>query len=138
MMCALTVAFTQIMKKNEQMYALLAIAVSLSPQRIDENVHSVLKEKYADKMARMQRGYVHALTLTRSHDRFLCDASSSLVLACSAGTCTLTHALFLFLFAIVFFRLSINAVWPHAARLHLALRFSLFVFLIHSFEPEFK
>jgi translation initiation factor 3 subunit L len=44
------------MKKNEQMYALLAIAVSLSPQRIDENVHSVLKEKYADKMARMQRG----------------------------------------------------------------------------------
>ena len=49
------------MKKNEQMYALLAIAVSLSPQRIDENVHSVLKEKYADKMARMQRGYVPSL-----------------------------------------------------------------------------
>jgi len=48
--------YESIMKKNEQMYALLAMAVSLCPQRIDENVHSVLKEKYADKMARMQRG----------------------------------------------------------------------------------
>jgi len=46
----------QIAKKNDQMYALLAIAVSLCPQRIDENVHSVLKEKFSDKMNKMQRG----------------------------------------------------------------------------------
>lgn len=39
------------------MYALLAIAVSLCPQRIDENIHSVLKDKFSDKMARMQRRY---------------------------------------------------------------------------------
>ena len=39
------------------MYALLAIAVSLCPQRIDENLHSVLKDKFRDKMARMQRRY---------------------------------------------------------------------------------
>jgi translation initiation factor 3 subunit L len=39
------------------MYLLLALAVALCPQRIDENVHNVLKEKHADKMARIQRGY---------------------------------------------------------------------------------
>jgi len=48
--------YDQIVKKNEQMYALLAVAVSLCPQRIDENVHSVLRDKYSDKMLRMQRG----------------------------------------------------------------------------------
>jgi translation initiation factor 3 subunit L len=48
--------YEQILKKNEQMYALLAIAVSLCPQRIDENVHTVLRDKYSDKMVRMQRG----------------------------------------------------------------------------------
>jgi len=48
--------YDQMMKKNEQMYALLAITVSLCPQRIDENVHSILREKYSDKLTRMQRG----------------------------------------------------------------------------------
>jgi len=48
--------FDQIMRKYDQMYALLAIAVTLCPQRIDENIHSLLREKYSDKMVRMQRG----------------------------------------------------------------------------------
>lgn len=48
--------YEQIVKKTEQMYALLSIAVSLCPQRIDENIHSTLREKYGDKMIRMQRG----------------------------------------------------------------------------------
>jgi len=48
--------YEQILKKHDQMYTLLAITVSLCPQRIDENVHAVLREKYADKMQKMQRG----------------------------------------------------------------------------------
>eukprot|EP00013_Stygamoeba_regulata_P021602 CAMPEP_0177648354 /NCGR_PEP_ID=MMETSP0447-20121125/10783_1 /TAXON_ID=0 /ORGANISM="Stygamoeba regulata, Strain BSH-02190019" /LENGTH=549 /DNA_ID=CAMNT_0019150989 /DNA_START=24 /DNA_END=1673 /DNA_ORIENTATION=+ len=48
--------FDQISKKSEQMYAILAIAVSLCPQRIDENVHTSLRDKYNDKMSRMMRG----------------------------------------------------------------------------------
>jgi len=32
------------------MYGLLAICVQLSPQRIEENVHLVLREKYGDRM----------------------------------------------------------------------------------------
>lgn len=48
--------YDQISKKNEQMYGLLAICLSLSPQRVDENVHTLLREKYSDKMLKMQRG----------------------------------------------------------------------------------
>lgn len=50
--------FDAISKKNEQMYGLLAIcsSLSLSPQRIDENIHNTLREKYGEKMAKMQKG----------------------------------------------------------------------------------
>ncbi|KAG0454651.1 hypothetical protein HPP92_023943 [Vanilla planifolia] len=49
--------YDQILKKNEQMYALLAICLSLCPQTklIEENVSIQLKEKYNDKMLKMQR-----------------------------------------------------------------------------------
>ncbi|CAD6233626.1 unnamed protein product [Miscanthus lutarioriparius] len=49
--------YDQILKKNEQMYALLAICLSLCPQNklVDENVSTQLKEKYNDKMTKMQR-----------------------------------------------------------------------------------
>ena len=49
--------YEQILKKNEQMYALLAIALSLCPQvkLIEETVNSQLREKYGEKMNRMQR-----------------------------------------------------------------------------------
>ncbi|XP_076960354.1 uncharacterized protein LOC143636719 [Bidens hawaiensis] len=47
----------QILNKIEQMYALLAICVSLCPQRqlIDKNVYSQLMDKYGEKMSRMLR-----------------------------------------------------------------------------------
>ena len=39
------------------MLALLAIVVSLCPgQRVDDTISTLLREKYADKMQRMQRG----------------------------------------------------------------------------------
>ncbi|PPR80775.1 hypothetical protein GOBAR_AA39939 [Gossypium barbadense] len=49
--------YEQILKKNEQMYALLAICLSLCPQTklVEETVNSQLREKYGEKMARMQR-----------------------------------------------------------------------------------
>lgn len=47
--------YDQINKQNEQMYTLLAICLVLHPMRIDESVHSQLKEKYGDKMIRLQK-----------------------------------------------------------------------------------
>ena len=48
--------YEQILKKNEQMYGLLSICITLCPQRVDENVHTILREKYSDKMQKMQKG----------------------------------------------------------------------------------
>jgi translation initiation factor 3 subunit L len=48
--------YENLMKKNEQMYGLLAICLSLCPQRVDESVHPILRERYSDKMVRMQKG----------------------------------------------------------------------------------
>uniref|UniRef100_A0A2K6MJ97 Eukaryotic translation initiation factor 3 subunit L n=1 Tax=Rhinopithecus bieti TaxID=61621 RepID=A0A2K6MJ97_RHIBE len=47
---------SQINKQNEQMHALLAIALTMYPMRIDESIHLQLREKYGDKMLRMQKG----------------------------------------------------------------------------------
>jgi translation initiation factor 3 subunit L len=46
-----------LLKKNEQMYALLAICLSLCPQTnlIDENVSIELKGKYGTQMTKMLR-----------------------------------------------------------------------------------
>merc|ERR1719198_1760336 len=47
--------YDQILKKNEQMYALLAITLSLCPQHsVDENLLSTLREKFGERMGRMQ------------------------------------------------------------------------------------
>ncbi|XP_067671380.1 eukaryotic translation initiation factor 3 subunit L-like isoform X1 [Haliotis asinina] len=48
--------YDQISKQNEKMYTLLAICLVLHPMRIDESVHSQLREKFADKMLRLQKG----------------------------------------------------------------------------------
>ncbi|KAK2154393.1 hypothetical protein LSH36_269g04034 [Paralvinella palmiformis] len=47
--------YDQINKQNDQMYTLLAICLVLHPMRIDESVHSQLREKYSDKMIRLQK-----------------------------------------------------------------------------------
>ena len=51
--------YEQMLKKNEQMYALLACAVALCPavqKGLDEGVLVQLREKYGDKLGRMARG----------------------------------------------------------------------------------
>jgi len=51
--------YEQILKKNEQMYALLALSVSLSPQQqTDDNLLVTLRDKFADRMTRMQSNNV--------------------------------------------------------------------------------
>merc|ERR1711971_718748 len=47
----------QINKQTDQMYNLLAMCLVLHPQRIDESLHTTLRDKqYAEKMNKMQRG----------------------------------------------------------------------------------
>ena len=50
--------YEQVLKKYEQMAALLAITLSLSPHSrlVLADVNAQLSEKYGDKMGRMQRG----------------------------------------------------------------------------------
>ncbi|XP_015749669.1 PREDICTED: eukaryotic translation initiation factor 3 subunit L-like, partial [Acropora digitifera] len=48
--------YEEITKKTEQMYILLAICLTLCPQRIDENVLSQLRERCSDRIQRLQRG----------------------------------------------------------------------------------
>jgi len=48
--------YEQILKKNDQMYALLAIAVSLHPTPIDENLNAFMKSLHGEKLGRIERG----------------------------------------------------------------------------------
>ncbi|KAJ2005045.1 hypothetical protein GGI04_000839 [Coemansia thaxteri] len=59
-------------KKAEQMYALLVIAVSLSPVRVDENIHTYLREKYADQQHKIQRGGEEAVNVISELYMFAC------------------------------------------------------------------
>ena len=49
--------YEEILKKTDQMYALLAICLTLSPLSIDENVQQVLREKFSDKLLALSQGY---------------------------------------------------------------------------------
>ncbi|KAG0052632.1 hypothetical protein BGZ83_002348 [Gryganskiella cystojenkinii] len=42
-------------KKGEQMYALLTLCVTLCPTRLDENIHSQLREKYAEQSNKLAK-----------------------------------------------------------------------------------
>ncbi|KAI1287283.1 Eukaryotic translation initiation factor 3 subunit L [Halotydeus destructor] len=54
-----TFQMDMIEKQTDQMYVLLNICLVLYPQRIDESISSVLQEKYADSMIKMQRGDIN-------------------------------------------------------------------------------
>lgn len=55
--------FDSITKKNDQMYALMAICVALCPVRLDDTIHATLREKYGDQFTRMQRGGPESLPI---------------------------------------------------------------------------
>ncbi|OAJ40717.1 hypothetical protein BDEG_24422 [Batrachochytrium dendrobatidis JEL423] len=48
--------YEMILRKSDQMYALLSMSLVLSPQKIDENINNTLKEKYGEQYQKMQKG----------------------------------------------------------------------------------
>jgi translation initiation factor 3 subunit L len=56
-----TAIYDQVLKKNEQLYALVAVCLSICPASVkflDEGCAQVLREKYNDKMVKMAAGEV--------------------------------------------------------------------------------
>ncbi|KAJ3006764.1 UNVERIFIED_CONTAM: hypothetical protein HDU68_003895 [Siphonaria sp. JEL0065] len=64
--------FEVIQKKGEQMYALLTICLALCPQRIDENVHSLLREKYGDQLSKLQKDGEESIPVFEELFNFAC------------------------------------------------------------------
>ncbi|KAI9854122.1 MAG: hypothetical protein M1824_000589 [Vezdaea acicularis] len=59
-------------KKNDQMLALIAICVAFHPTRLDDTVHSALREKYGDTFAKLQRGGPESLPIFEELFRAAC------------------------------------------------------------------
>jgi len=53
---SLSYQYEAMAKKQDQMYALLLLAHSLSPRQLDEAIERYIRDKNADKQARLQRG----------------------------------------------------------------------------------
>jgi translation initiation factor 3 subunit L len=49
-------SYDVILKKNEQMFALLALLVSVCPYKLEENLQGLLHERNYEKIAKMQKG----------------------------------------------------------------------------------
>jgi len=64
--------YDSIAKKSDQMYALVAICVALNPTRLDDTVHSALREKYGEQFARMQLGGPESLPIFEELFRQAC------------------------------------------------------------------
>ncbi|MCJ1363038.1 hypothetical protein MMC16_002144 [Acarospora aff. strigata] len=69
---AKTAQYDSITKKNDQMYGLIAICVSFSPTRLDDTIHTALRDKYGDQLNRLQRGGPDALPLFEDLFRAAC------------------------------------------------------------------
>lgn len=64
--------YDSITKKNDQMYALIAICVAFQPTRLDDTIHTALREKYGEQFNRLQRGGPDALPLFEELFRTAC------------------------------------------------------------------
>ena len=64
--------YDSITKKNEQMYALIAICVAFQPTRLDDTIHTALREKYGEQFNRLQRGGPESLPLFEELFRSAC------------------------------------------------------------------
>ncbi|KAK0873902.1 hypothetical protein LTR87_011761 [Friedmanniomyces endolithicus] len=64
--------YDSITKKNDQMYALVAICVAFYPTRLDDTIHTALREKYGEQLTRMQRGGPEALPIFEELFRAAC------------------------------------------------------------------
>ena len=64
--------YDSITKKNEQMYALIAICVAFQPTRLDDTIHTALREKYGDQLLKLQKGGPEALPIFEELFRTAC------------------------------------------------------------------
>ncbi|CAI4219116.1 unnamed protein product [Parascedosporium putredinis] len=64
--------YDSITKKNEQMYALIAICVAFHPTRLDDTIHTALREKYGDQLLKLQRGGPESLPIFEELFRTAC------------------------------------------------------------------
>ncbi|KAL1311256.1 hypothetical protein AAFC00_001445 [Neodothiora populina] len=64
--------YDSIAKKSDQMYALVAICVAFHPTRLDDTIHTALREKYGEQFLRMQRGGPEALPIFEELFRGAC------------------------------------------------------------------
>ncbi len=65
-------SFDSMAKQNDQMYALIAICVAFQPTRLDDTIHTALREKYGEQFLRMQRGGPESLPLFEELFRAAC------------------------------------------------------------------
>ena len=49
--------YDHVLKTSDRVYALLAIIITLSPQRLDDMIDTTIREKYGDKLMRLQQGH---------------------------------------------------------------------------------
>lgn len=64
--------YDTISKKNDQMYALIAICVAFNPTKLDDTIHTALREKYGEQLVRLQRGGPESLPLFEELFRTAC------------------------------------------------------------------
>lgn len=64
--------YDSITKKNDQMYALIAICVAFHPTRLDDTIHTALREKYGDQLLKLQRGGPESLPIFEELFRASC------------------------------------------------------------------
>ncbi|MCJ1242196.1 hypothetical protein MMC14_010203 [Varicellaria rhodocarpa] len=64
--------YDSITKKNDQMYALIAICVAFNPTKLDDTIHTALREKYGDQLMKLQRGGPESLPLFEELFRTAC------------------------------------------------------------------
>jgi translation initiation factor 3 subunit L len=64
--------YDSISKKNDQMYALIAICVAFHPTRLDDTIHTALREKYGDQLLKLQRGGPESLPIFEELFRAAC------------------------------------------------------------------
>jgi len=53
---SLSYQYDQMVKKQDQMYALLIICMALCPRPVDESLEKYIRDKHGEKQARLQRG----------------------------------------------------------------------------------
>ncbi|EPE10972.1 eukaryotic translation initiation factor 3 subunit l [Ophiostoma piceae UAMH 11346] len=64
--------YDSITKKNDQMYALIAICVAFHPTRLDDAIHTQIREKYGEQLLKLQRGGPESLPIFEELFRAAC------------------------------------------------------------------